>query len=110
MIGNGNLIWRKSDRGLSLHVGRRGSFLLRVIPDKTYPAMWRIEFPDGRLSDLGNLSRIKDAACGIAVMMLNQQKEGAREAQGDSPVRSAPLAEVFSIQPIPAANQEAPVI
>jgi hypothetical protein len=36
----------------------------RLIPDTTYPGMWRVQWPDGRLSDMVNLTRAKDAiAC-----------------------------------------------
>ena len=34
----------------------------KIIPDKTYPNMWRVLWPDGRLSDMANLTRAKDAA------------------------------------------------
>jgi hypothetical protein len=36
-----------------------------IIPDPLSPGMWRI-WCDGRLSDIGNLTRIKDAAVSIA--------------------------------------------
>lgn len=36
-----------------------------VIPDPLFPGMWRI-WCDDRLSDSGNLTRIKDAAVSIA--------------------------------------------
>lgn len=32
-----------------------------VIPDSTYPNMWRVRFRDGPLSDMVNLARAKDA-------------------------------------------------
>jgi hypothetical protein len=84
-----DLNWRKRNGSLSLHLGRQVSSLLRVVPDTKWPAMWRIEFPDGKLSDLGNLTRIKDAAAGIAVAMLDQQKEVQEQPQDGSPMRSA---------------------
>jgi hypothetical protein len=34
----------------------------RIIPDETYPAMHRVRWPDGNLSDMVNLSRANDAA------------------------------------------------
>ena len=37
-----------------------------VVPDKTYPGMWRVRTPDGWLSDMANLTRAKDAAMAIA--------------------------------------------
>jgi hypothetical protein len=33
----------------------------KAIPDAIYPGMWRVQWPDGRLSDMANLSRINDA-------------------------------------------------
>lgn len=32
-----------------------------ALPDGTHPGMWRVRWPDGRLSDITNLSRAKDA-------------------------------------------------
>jgi len=36
--------------------------LVRVVPDAVYPDLWRIIWPDDRVSELANISRIKDAA------------------------------------------------
>jgi hypothetical protein len=33
----------------------------KAIPDSTYPGMWRAHWPDGRVSDLANISRVNDA-------------------------------------------------
>jgi hypothetical protein len=44
-----------------LHNGA-GKPLLRVVRDGCYPGMWRVCYPDGRLSDMANLPRAKDAA------------------------------------------------
>ena len=33
----------------------------RLIPDAVYPNMWRVRWPDGRLSDMTNLTRANDA-------------------------------------------------
>lgn len=55
----------KVDRIFALHYGQAKAPLVRVVPDLVYPQMWRMDWPDGRLSDLGNLSRIKDAAAVI---------------------------------------------
>jgi hypothetical protein len=36
----------------------------RVVPDAADPGMWRVRWPDGRLSDMTSLTRAKDAvAC-----------------------------------------------
>jgi hypothetical protein len=38
----------------------------KVVPDAAHPGMWRVRWPDGRLSDMTNLTRAKDAvACFI---------------------------------------------
>jgi hypothetical protein len=40
--------------------------LTRIVPDKTYPGMWRVLRPDGSLSDMVNKTRAKDVAWGLA--------------------------------------------
>jgi hypothetical protein len=36
----------------------------KPVPDAVHPGMWRVRWPDGRLSDMTNLTRAKDAvAC-----------------------------------------------
>lgn len=50
----------------TLHYGNSRVPLARVVPDDRYPGMWRIAWPDGRLSDMVNLARAKDAAAAIA--------------------------------------------
>jgi hypothetical protein len=38
----------------------------KPVPDAPHPGMWRVRWPDGRLSDMTNLTRAKDAvACFI---------------------------------------------
>ena len=56
------LNWKFEDGSHVLY--RQGSRapVLCVVPDKTYPAMWRIKTKAGVLSDMVNLSRAKDAA------------------------------------------------
>jgi hypothetical protein len=44
-----------------LLVGRK-PIGITVRPDDTWPAMWRVHWPDGQVSDMVNLSRAKDAA------------------------------------------------
>jgi hypothetical protein len=44
-----------------LRIGKRLTGIT-VHPDEKYPTMWRIHAPDGRISDMVNLSRAKDAA------------------------------------------------
>ena len=40
-------------------------------------AMWRIRYPDGRLSDMVNLTRAKDAASLIVLSRLNAEQRAA---------------------------------
>ena len=47
---------------LALHYGRSAKPLAWIEPDAVYPGMWRLRHPDGELSDIANLTRIKDAA------------------------------------------------
>jgi hypothetical protein len=37
----------------------------RVVPDEHWPGMFRIRRPDGSLSDMVNLTRVRDALCSI---------------------------------------------
>ena len=48
-----------------LRYGSARTPLVRVVPDAVYPNMWRMVWPGGRVSDLVNISRIKDAAAAI---------------------------------------------
>jgi hypothetical protein len=48
-----------------LHYGTNRTLLARVVPDSIYPNMWRIEWPDGSLSDIVNVARAKDAAIAL---------------------------------------------
>jgi hypothetical protein len=51
--------------GYALHYGNDPAPLVHVVPDDRLPGMWRMVWPDGRLFDLANLFRIKDAAVAI---------------------------------------------
>ena len=72
MLGRRDLKWRDDGDGLVLRHGR--SVLLHVVPDARWPGMWRIRRHDGRLSDMLNISRAKDAARSIALAELNRQE------------------------------------
>ena len=52
--------------------------IVYLVADETYPTMWRIRFPDGRLSAMANMSRAKDAALLHAAAILNRQGQGAQ--------------------------------
>jgi len=40
---------------------KTGSLDPRIVPDAKWPGMYRIRLPEGSLSDMANLTRIKDA-------------------------------------------------
>jgi hypothetical protein len=46
-----------------------------VEADTNWPGMWRVRF-GGRLSDMANLSRVKDAAISLVLGELNKPTEG----------------------------------
>jgi hypothetical protein len=65
---------------------------VHVVPDATYPNMWRVQWPDGLLSDMVNLSRANDDAA-----RFNETRE--REQRG----RQRPQEPGRSRSPIPQA-------
>jgi hypothetical protein len=93
IVGRNKLQWSEADGVHVLHLGKRTTALLHVVPDKSYPDMWRIRFPDGSLSDMVNLIRAKDSALHIAVATLNRenrvQQSIAGRAGSDFPDASA---------------------
>ena len=64
--GGRTLDSRGEARTYRLQYGSGTRSLATVIPDAQWPGMWRIAWPDGRISDMANLSRAKDAAMAIA--------------------------------------------
>jgi hypothetical protein len=60
------------------HCARRGRLSPRkpkVVPDAAHPGMWRVRWPDGRLSDMTNLTRAKDA---VACFMETEERRQRR--------------------------------
>jgi hypothetical protein len=55
------------------------------VADQIYPGMWRILDRDGNLSDLGNITRIKDAAVAIAMADYDNQVRRRVERRAGSP-------------------------
>ena len=51
----------------------------KAIPDSVHAGMWRVRWPDGRVSDLANLTRINDA---IACFMESAERRQRRRGQG----------------------------
>ena len=76
---------------LGLHIG--GHFTgVAVVADGKWPAMWRVRLRDGRLSDMVNLTRAKEAAVAHARPRGLGGGQGVRwerreTAVGRSPVR-----------------------
>ena len=73
----GKLAFRKLAEGLAVVLPGSKRAIVYVLPDLTYPTMWRIRFPDGRLSAMANMSRAKDAALLHAAAILNRPGQGA---------------------------------
>jgi hypothetical protein len=44
----------------------RGRLVANIVPDQQWPGMWRVQLPNGHLSDIVNCSRAKDAALTLA--------------------------------------------
>jgi len=67
--------WRtEGNRSELLTAGR---VVAKVMPDVTYPRMWRIDLGSDALSDMVNLSRARDAAVRLADARLNVRKPRA---------------------------------
>jgi hypothetical protein len=81
-----HLTWRQSGGTRELCLGRTTK--ARVVPDDKYPGMWRVSC-DGRLSDMANLTRAKDAACSIVLASVNVEETGSEAPYRRSPGRRA---------------------
>ena len=76
-----------------LHYGQAQTPLVRVEPDSVCPGMWRVVWPDGRVSDMVNLARAKDAAMTLAERgppARNPQRFHWRLDRSDSPSGARP--------------------
>jgi hypothetical protein len=73
--------------GFALHYGNVQTPLVRVEPDAVWPRMWRMVWPDGLVSDMGNLSRIRDAAaviCERGPPIRNRRRFNWKAAEPDA--------------------------
>jgi hypothetical protein len=61
--------WHRS--GAPWTLIQSGRVVAMVVPDQCFPSMFRIEFPDGFISDMLNLTRAKDAALSLADATLD---------------------------------------
>jgi hypothetical protein len=53
-----------------------------VVPDAARPGMWRVRWPDGRLSDMTNLTRAKDAVACFMETEQRRQRRRHRSSEG----------------------------
>jgi len=68
--------WHRQPAGAwALHCVGRREVILHVIPDAEHPRMCRIRAPDGRLSDMANITWARDGAIGAALRTLNRQRQ-----------------------------------
>jgi hypothetical protein len=72
MLGYNNFRWK----GDKLMLGARNTGA-KIIPDAKWPGMFRVEYPPGVISDLANLTRIRDAAVHLVAHHLNSSMENA---------------------------------
>jgi hypothetical protein len=57
--------------------------IVTIVPDDRHPGMWRVQRPDGTLSDMVNRTWARDAARGLALAILNGNKQ-SRTAVGEA--------------------------
>jgi hypothetical protein len=93
-----SLKWQRDGGNWLLLCNRR--HVGRVVPDSRYPKMYRSVRAGGRLSDMANLSRAKDAALGAAIRELAwDTANNPRKAQQIGGVFSASLPPMRPIGP-----------
>jgi hypothetical protein len=109
VFGRRDLTWRRETDG-TLVLCRTGSrtILARIVPDRVYPGMWRVKMPTGKLSDMTNLVRAKDAAMSIALSMLNREQK-AQETVSEAPPTAPNEFEVLSDLEAVLADPETPL-
>jgi hypothetical protein len=73
--GPSSFCFRPTGDGLAVCIGRSKA-IVWVIADDKHPSMYRMRLPDGRVSDMANLARIKDAALSHAAATLNAKQNG----------------------------------
>jgi len=88
IYGRKDFTWHEQSDGWALHAIGHRSAIVHVVPDKVWPGMWRIRHPNGRLSDMANLSWAKDGAIAVAMRWLDPRKVSRRRAEQSRPVAS----------------------
>jgi len=61
----------------------------KVVPDSDHRAIWRVRWPDGRLSDMTNLTRAKDAVACFMESEERRQRGRHRPSEGRLCVKTA---------------------
>jgi hypothetical protein len=84
IYGRERLRWDDS----TLRLDGKGRALLQIVPDGRYPNMWRFKLPSGRLSEMANRTRAKDAAMSHALMLLNCENKRQETGAEPPPTRS----------------------
>jgi hypothetical protein len=62
-----DLKWRRERTDDVLYCGRR------LVPDATYPGMWRVAYPDGEFGDRKNLTWARHEGARVALSLLNER-------------------------------------
>jgi hypothetical protein len=112
VFGRRDLIWhREQDATLALCRTGSRAILARIVADTTYPTMWRVKMPSGKLSDMTNLVRAKDAAMSVALAILNREQkaqETASEAPPTAPNDFEALSDLEAVFAGPGARLDMP--
>jgi hypothetical protein len=66
----------------SLKLKLRARVMARIEPDANRPGMWRVRWPNGRLSDMTSLTRAKDAAACFIETEDRRQRGRQRPSEG----------------------------
>ena len=78
-FGSNELIWD----GLQLRLRWLGGPVMATVEeDANWPGMWRVRF-GGKLSDMANLSRAKDAAISLVLSELNGGSHANKSPEGE---------------------------
>ena len=56
-------------KGRTVHFGKR--VFASIVPDDTYPAMWRVKLPDGQLTDMANTTWTRERAIALALEAIS---------------------------------------
>jgi hypothetical protein len=63
----------------------------KLMPDATRPGMWRVRWPDGRLSDMTNLTRANDAVTCFIETEERRQRGRQRPSEGGLCVKTGEM-------------------